>query len=702
MKIRIIAASVGAVLAAWAPLGSAREPVALPGVVGAEGELNGVDTTGNATLTVGNNQNINTNNDLGGAFRTSTNNEGSILFLGNSTVTGNTGQTGINYLNLSAGAAGTTVAFNGAVFSTTISVSGTGTLDFNGDVTGAPVFTNDGFINLGAGRSLIGAITTNTANTGTLTLNGGSSVTGAIGGANGLKQINVVGGNGAITGAVQAQGFSLGANTLTITGALTTNAGGTIASTLVSDAVFGKIIVDTSNINAGGITVIPTVTGVLTNGTNFRIVDAPAGTIGAVVNVVNNNPRYTFAGVPTTTGDVNILLTDVVPLAALVTAPAAAAVAPVLEVNAPVGSDLQIIQDAIAVLASTAAIDSALVQLAPGTGHLAAPRVAGQTARLFDDLWMARIDEVQNLCCDTNCEPKGSAASVTTHTCKDAEQQGKWWTKGFGNFGRQGDEDNMSGYKTEALGVMLAYDRPLNTETRIGFGAGYANTTVDGNHSSGKTTIDSYHVTGYFSHAPEPWFINGAVTAGIDQYDGSRSIVFPGVNRKASVDYDGHQYSAIVAAGKHFLVDQTTIVTPTASLRATRIHVDGYTEKGAGDLNLRVKSQDYDFLQSSLGVKAARTMQSAKGNFYPEVHFNWMHDFKSTTMEQDATFTGSARFTTEGVKQDRDLFNVGAGVSFLSCNCGGNAWTVKGLYDYKWNQSSYEAHQVSVVASLRF
>ena len=70
--------------------------------------------------------------------------------------------------------------------------------DFNGNVTGAPVFANDGFINLGAGRTLTGAITTNTANTGTLTLNGGSSVTGAIGGANGLKQINVAGGNVAL------------------------------------------------------------------------------------------------------------------------------------------------------------------------------------------------------------------------------------------------------------------------------------------------------------------------------------------------------------------------------------------------------------------------------------------------------------------------------------------------------------------------
>lgn len=697
MKMKLLSASVLAALATWAPHGVAREAVALPGVVGAEGVLNGVDTTGNASLTVANNQNINTNNDLGGALTTANNNQGNILFLGNSTVTGATGTIGNSFLNLSAGVAGTTVNFNGAVYSTTINVSGTGTVNFNGNVTGAPVFANDGFINLGAGRTLTGAITTNTANTGTLTLNGGSSVTGAIGGANGLKQINVAGGNAAVTGAVQAQGFNLGANTLVITGALTTNAAGVIQTTLASDAVFGKILVGTSNINAGGVTVVPTVTGALTNGTSYKIVDAPSGTIGAVVSVINNNPRYTFSGLPTTTGDVNIRLTGVAPLAALVTAPGALALAPILDVNAPANSDLLTVQDAIAVLPGSAGINNALAQLAPGTTNLAAPRVAGQTARLFDDLWIARVNEIQD-----SCEPKNTAVPTNPPQCKDAEKQSNWWGKAFGNAGRQGDVDNMSGYKTKAFGLMLAYEIPLSKETRVGLGGGYANTNIDDNNSAGQTKIDSYQLTGYVSHAPGPWFINGALTVGIDRYDGSRSIVFPGVNRTASADYNGHQYSAIVSAGHHFFFNQTTI-TPLAALQASRIHVGGYTETGAQDINLRVNSQDYDVVQSSLGVKAEHHIQAGNGNFYPEVHFKWLHDFTSTTMEQTAAFSGGgAQFKVQGVGQDRDVFNVGAGISFLSCNCVDNKWTVKGIYDYKWNQSNFSSHQLSVVASYNF
>lgn len=704
MKVKLITAAVAAVISAWAPTGSARETVALPvpGVVGAEGELNGVDTTGGGLLTIGNGQNINTSNNPGGAITSDAAPTASILFLGNSTITGDTGATG-EFLDISAGVAASTVNFNGKVYSQTFQVSGTGTVNFNGDVIAAPNFANDGFINLGAGSSLTGAIITATANTGTLTLNDGSKVTGAIGGANGLKQINVVGGDATVDGAIQARGFDLGANTLTIIGgALTINSGGSIATTLASDAEYGRILVGgTSLITGPNITVIPTVTGALTNGTTFNIVEAGSGSDGTVAIDNSNSPRYTFSGAMSN-GAVSISLSGIAPLSTLVTAPGALAVAPILDVNAPIGSDLLVIQDAIAVLPTTGAIDNALAQLAPANTNLAAPWVAAQTTRLFDDLWMAQVDQIQTACCDANCEPNKPNVPADLNACKDAEQKGKWWAKGFGSQGEQDNVANMNGYDTEAYGLMLAYDKPLNNETRVGFGGGYANSSIDGNNSSGNTDIDSYQVTGYLHHAQGPLFVQAAVTAGVNDYESTRHIVFPGVIRTATSDYSGQQYSGIVTVGKHYQLNETTI-TPIASLQATHLRVGSYTESGAGDANLRVENQDYTFVQSTLGVKAERVIRSGSNTFSPEVHAKWLHDFKSTTMEQNAAFTGGgASFNAEGIRQDRDLFNVGAGVTFLSCNCEKDSWTVKGLYDYKWNDSDYASHQVSLIAGLKF
>ena len=695
MNIKLIALAVAGAIAAGSPTAyAARQTLLVSGPVTPDGVLDGVDTIGAVTLTVNANQNINTNNTIGGAVTSTAADTASVLFNGNSTVTGTSGTAGAELLNISAGVAGSTVNFNGPVFTQTFSLSGTGTVNFNGNVIAATNFAGNGRINLGAGNTLTGAVTTNTANTGTLSLGAGSTVIGAVGGANGLNRISLNGGNASIVGSVQAQNFTLGTNNLIVVGALTTNAGGTIATTLQSNNVFGTITPSgASNINAGGITVAPTVTGVLTTGTNFRIVDSSAGTNGAAVNIINTSPLYRFVGIPTAAGSVNIRTE----LATFESSRANAAGGAAFAVNAAPGSDLRAVQNAIFVLPNAAAINSALTQFAPNSTNLAAPWIAGQATRQFDDLWIARVGDVQ----DANCEYNKSSES-NKRECKSKEQRSNWWAKGFGSQSRQDNSADLNGYQTDTAGLMVAYDVAMDSKTRIGLGGGYANSDVNENRANGKTKIDSYQLTAYLKHSEGPWFVQGALTAGVDKYDGSRNIVFPGFNRTATSDFTGQQYSGIVMLGKHLYVSEVT-VTPLVSLQATHLHVNSYTEKDAGDINLNVDSQDYNFLQSGVGMKIERPIFAGNKIYSPEIHAKWLHDFTSTTMEQTTSFTGGGTsFETKGMHQDRDFYNVGAGLTFISSTPAINTWSVKGLYDYKWNDSEYSAHQLSLIASLQF
>src|SRR4051812_24890192 len=170
MKTTLISAAVVAVLAGWGPLASAQQTIVItppytfgPNPADATGQASGIRTTGPGTLIVNPNINVNTSNNAGGGITNDAANVANLVFSGNSTVTGFTGTAGNTLLNIAAGAAGSTVNFNGAVFATTINVTGTGTLNFNGSVVGAPNFAGDGFINLGAGQSLTGAVITATA-----------------------------------------------------------------------------------------------------------------------------------------------------------------------------------------------------------------------------------------------------------------------------------------------------------------------------------------------------------------------------------------------------------------------------------------------------------------------------------------------------------------------------------------------------------
>lgn len=713
MRNRFITAAVATFLSTFVPFGSARETVALPYIFGVAlgdsvGQATGVDTTAAGLFTVNNNININALNDAGGGITSDINNVATILFVGNSTITGFTGTSTIRFLNIQGGANATTLNFNGDVFTTEFHHLGTGTVNFNGNVNSLPVvassyiFGGDGFLNIGPNVVFNSALTTTAGdNTGTITFNGGSSMIGAIGATSAaVKKIIIVGGNVAFTDAVFVRDIDLAANTLTITGALTTNPAGKIATTLASNTVFGRVIVNgASNIDATGITVTPTVTGALTSGTTYRIVAATSGTNAATVTLVNNNPRYTFSGL-NTAGNIDILLASVAPLATLVTSPDALIIAPILDVNAPINTDLRVVQDAIGALTTSASINNALAQLAPANTNLAAPWVASQATQLFSTTWVSRLDELGASCCDTYCNT--NVNPTNRRDCKGNDKRSNFWIKSIGAFGKQADMNAMNGYKTDSFGAMLGYDVPMSVNTRIGVGAGYIRSNIDGNNSLNQTKIDSYDLTAYFNYAPEAFFIRGALIAGIDKYDGSRQIDFTGINRIAKSDANGQQYTALLTAGKNFTSKNTTL-TPLVGMQASRVHIDAYEEHGAGDVNLKVDSQNYNFLQSTVGVKLEHVMRSEKFTVAPEIHTKWLHDFNSTTMQQDAIFTGGgSKFRMTGIEQDMNTYNVGTGVMLYSCNCDKDSWSVKGAYDYKWNETGYKDNQVSIVASIKF
>src|SRR5438045_772639 len=124
---------IGALIiaASAAPVLAQRQAVALPYTFGGNpadttGQANGVDTSGAGTLTINSNININANNNLGGGITSSAANTATVVFLGNSTVTGFTGTALAQLLNIKAGANGTTVNFNGTVNVGTFNVTGTG------------------------------------------------------------------------------------------------------------------------------------------------------------------------------------------------------------------------------------------------------------------------------------------------------------------------------------------------------------------------------------------------------------------------------------------------------------------------------------------------------------------------------------------------------------------------------------------------
>ena len=686
------------------------------------GSANGVDSSGAATLDVGPaplpTDIFTTNTSLTSllpAVSTAATSTGNVVFLGSSNVYGSIGMLepgGPYLLGVTGGANGTTVNFLGPVYDTTTYVSGTGTLNFNAALNQSPggvIYNGDGTIVLAAGTYLSGAITTTVPNsgtvlgTGTLVLGGGSELDGAVGtGGFSLKNVTVSGGSNSagvsalINGAANIYSFSLATNTLNVTGALTiadSTTNGVINTTLASPTLYGNIRpVGTTNLGTA-LTVDVTVptTAVIPVGTTFYIVKtngSQTGTPSTTVNVVDlTNANSKFTGLDFGQGLIEITSQQAFLGSVPITPPPGSppGTPPATPAGLPPGTPNPIV---------------------PSAPDLGAPLVTFQATREFENLWLSHLDEV--MCGQVN-QPRQPGTQQPL-TCQQNQPSAGGWVKGFGYFGNQGAQDGFTGYNSTIFGMMIGYDAPLlhmpfDGETRVGFGIGYARTTIDGKTVSANTDSNAYEATAYIAHEQGPWFVDGDLSFGWNDYSENRNVLVPGIiNSTAQGSYSGQDYTAYLTTGYHFFAQGFTI-TPLASLQYTHMNLDSYTETGAAPLNLSVNSQNYDFLESALGVKAAQAFSTANGTYVPEVHFKWYHELLNPRMQDSwaaLELTGSDSFTTQGPRTSADTLNVGAGLTFLSCSCTAKTWSVEGVYDFFWRSDSYVANQVMLRFTMRF
>lgn len=674
------------------------------------------------------------------AVSTAASSQGNIVFNSSSTVFGAIGVTqpgGPFFRNIAGGNAGTTVNFMGPVYATTLDVSGTGAVNFNSgsiNIT-ATNFAADGTISLSPNTTVIGALTTTAgANTGTLVLGNGSVLDGAVGGAVGLRSVNVAGGSNTsggaatVTGALDAYAFSLGTNTLNVNGALTIangGPGGVVNTTLASPTVYGNISpVGATNLGPTlRVNVLVPSSAFIPVGTQFNIIQTRLGTVqsgtnGSVVAVTvqdPTNPLYSFSAVPaagTIAGLVTIKVASI-PLLVPIAPPAGVPLPPTLPVAAPIvpvllaiappaggvftpASPLVDVLAPINALSDPAAVVNAVAQLAPASSGLAAPLVAFQGAQQFQNLLMSRMD---NILCDVAKQRPTDDRSA----CRGDDQRSAMWLKAFGYAGEQGAQQAFAGYSASIVGTMIGYDMPAGPGTRVGFGLGYARSTMDAKGFDNSTDSNTYDATAYVGHEQGPWYIDGNLSVGLNDYSSRRSISFPGVNRTAKAGYGGQAYTGFATTGYRFKAQGFT-VTPLASLQYTHVDMGNYTETGGGDLNLAVNSRSYNYLESGLGMKVSRDVRFDGGVYVPDVHAKWFHELGNPTLAQNAAFAipGSPSFSTPGFKMADDTFNLGAGVTILSCSCSARKWSLEAVYDYYWRTDNYSAHQGMIRLTGRF
>jgi len=263
------------------------------------------------------------------------------------------------------------------------------------------------------------------------------------------------------------------------------------------------------------------------------------------------------------------------------------------------------------------------------------------------------------------------------------------WLAGQGIIAEVDDGDaDIQDFDYDTYDISVGLDYKVTREFVVGalFNYGHTDANLDSNGS--QLDVDSYTgglYAGYQS-MDDGWFGNAFVMGGGNSIDQSRRIVFGAINRTADGDSDGWQISTGASGGYLFDLNRegTWRVGPTAGVQYTHLELDGYTETGAGALNLILQDQDADSFRTALGGRLEGRWQVCNDlAIVPSITAEWLHEFLDDSRGINAAFSDPApgSFIVNTSDPDRDFGLIGVNLDFLI----GESWSAYLAYDAQFS-----------------
>lgn len=271
------------------------------------------------------------------------------------------------------------------------------------------------------------------------------------------------------------------------------------------------------------------------------------------------------------------------------------------------------------------------------------------------------------------------------------------WVRGFGNMAKQQDRDGVSGFESDTGGMVIGGDAPISPSMRAGGAFTYAKSYIKGNSdvAPSKVEVDTYELVGYASYNIDPQTdINYQIDVGQNSAQSTRGISF--MNSQASADFKSLSLHGSVGIGRVLPVSPQTNLTPSVRLDYTHMRTEGYTEDGAGPLNLQVDAQTYREFLLTTDLKVAHQFeQGAKIVANGSVGYDFINKQAQTT----AIFTGGGpSFVTDGLKVSPWFYRVGLGL--IKENDKGTEVSIR--YDLEGRTSGYVNQTVSAKVRWAF
>jgi outer membrane autotransporter protein len=290
------------------------------------------------------------------------------------------------------------------------------------------------------------------------------------------------------------------------------------------------------------------------------------------------------------------------------------------------------------------------------------------------------------------------ALSSQTASAKPDRQ---FWLRPLGGAGTQDARNGVPGYRMSGGGLALGTDATVAPRLTMGGLFASTSTSVDASTdwasasmASGSVDMTSYVLGLYGAYAlTSSLQLTAQLNAGLTDNETSRAIGFMGSTATASYRSFATQMSAGLRQSVALTPDLSFV--PALRLGFLQVGSDGYSEGGAGALDLNVHDQTYRelFVTSELSAHyklAEQVTLITRGS----IGYNTL----DTATQITAAFAGGgAPFNTIGLDVSRWLFTAGAGL----VSAASETLTLGVHYDMQTSPSGYLNQAGSLVLKLR-
>ncbi|WP_229728990.1 autotransporter domain-containing protein [Oxalicibacterium flavum] len=285
-----------------------------------------------------------------------------------------------------------------------------------------------------------------------------------------------------------------------------------------------------------------------------------------------------------------------------------------------------------------------------------------RTAQSINGMQLAASDRINDLmpalAQNTVSDASPSAFSLGGGMPVDAGRRG-FWLRGFGSDQDTSGDGNAAGSRVQGVGISAGFDARVRDNLVVGVAFSHSDADVRASFAeTGETRSSAVAV--YASHANGPWTVNGNLMLAHNANEMDRNITVGTLVRTAHARFDSKTVSAYGEVG-YDLPQASWTLQPLAGLAVLHNRNDGFTETGAGALNIRADAQSVTSTRTLLGARALLDFDGIS----VQPRAIWAHEFGDVNKGMTAQFQGApaASFTTYGVDLPRDSLIAGITVA---------------------------------------